>query len=203
MLSETRYAISRGPVYSGGMDTLFHGVLGAAACSNVGLPGALSKRGCDRRWFAEWTLWAAFFFGVFPDIASLGIHFATNFFAGNGVRWTGIPDFVFFLYRVTHSLLGIALGYSLLVLWKRALWLPALAWPLHVAVDLPTHGDGVFRTPIFWPFSSAGFVGWSWWQHPRLFYSAWVFAIGLWSVSAIFRAARVRRCSSASGSRAE
>ena len=47
-----------------------------------------------------------------------------DFFGGNGVRWHGIPDFIFVLYDATHSLLGIAVGYGLLVAWKRALWLP-------------------------------------------------------------------------------
>ena len=146
-----------------------------------------------RRWFRDWTVWAALVFGVFPDIASLGIHFATDFFAGNGVKWSGIPDFVFTLYRVTHSLFGIAVGYSLLVLWKRALWLPALAWPLHVFVDLPTHGDGVFRTPIFWPFSDAGFIGWSWWMHPRLFFGAWIGLFCLWAWAIVLRMRRKRK----------
>ena len=107
------------------MDTLFHGILGAALCSRTGLAGGRRGPGSDfkRRWlFSDWTLWTAFFFGIFPDLASLGIHFMMDAFTGNGVRWHGIPDFVFFLYDVTHSLLGIAVCYGLLVAWKRALW---------------------------------------------------------------------------------
>ena len=36
----------------------------------------------------------------------------------DGVKWHGIPDFVFVLYDITHSLAGIAVCYGLLVAWK-------------------------------------------------------------------------------------
>ena len=175
------------------MDTLFHGVLGATLCSRTGLAGGRRGPGPEfkRRWlFSDWTLWAAFFFGIVPDLASLGIHFMMDAFTGNGVRWHGIPDFVFFLYDVTHSLLGIAVCYGLLVAWKRALWLPALAWPLHVLSDVPTHGTGRFLTPILWPFSDWGFAGWSWWIHPRVFFGGWILVGVLWLVVIVLRLAR-------------
>ena len=113
-------------------------------------------------------------------------------FTGNGVRWHGIPDFVFFLYDVTHSLLGIAVCYGLLVAWKRALWLPALAWPLHVLSDVPTHGDGRFITPILWPFSDWGFSGWSWWLYPRVFFGGWILVGALWLTVIALRLSRCR-----------
>ena len=173
------------------MDTLVHGVLGAALCSRTGLPGGrrgpVDERG--RRQASDWTLWAAFGFGILPDLLSLGIHFALDAFSGNGVRWHGIPGFIFVLYDVTHSLAGIALGYGLLVAWRRALWLPALAWPLHVLVDVPTHGDGRFLTPILWPFSDWSFAGWSWWLHPAMFYGSWILAGGLCLLVAVLRLA--------------
>ncbi len=124
--------------------------------------------------------------GCFP-ISLAGDSFATDLFTGNGIRWHGIPDFVFLLYNLTHSLLGIAIGYALLVAWKRSLWLPALAWPLHVLVDVPTHGDGRFITPLFWPFSEAGFTGWSWWVFPWVFYGGWIAAGVLWLLVIVLR----------------
>jgi hypothetical protein len=162
------------------VDTLFHGVLGAALCSRTGLAGG--RRGPvdaqGRRKFTDWTFWAAFLFGVFPDLASLGIHFSIGMLNGNGIRWQGIPDFVFVLYNITHSLFGMAVILGLLVAWKRPLLLPALAWPLHVLTDVPTHGSGVFTTPLFWPFSNFRFSGWNWWTHPEIFYGGWMF-VGL------------------------
>lgn len=166
------------------MDTLVHGVIGAALFSRTGLAGGrrgpVDERG--RRQFSDWTLWMAFLFGVFPDLASLGIHFSMELIAGNGFHWGGIPGFVFALYHFTHSLAGIALGYGLLVAWKRTLWLPALAWPLHVLMDVPTHGAGSFMTPILWPFSGWSFAGWSWWLSPPIFYGSWIGAGLLWLV---------------------
>jgi hypothetical protein len=164
------------------LDTLFHGVVGAALCSRTGLAGG--RRGpvdaMGRRRNSDWTLWTAFFFGVLPDLASLGIHFSMALVAGAGVKWRDIPDFVFALYDVTHSLAGMAVCIGLLVAWKRALWLPALAWPLHVLTDVPTHGSGYFMTPILWPFSDWAFSGWSWWLMPKIFYGGWILAVALW-----------------------
>ncbi len=171
------------------MDTLVHGVIGAALCSRTGLAGG--RRGPvdenGRRLFSDWTLWAALAFGAWPDLASLGIHFSMDLFAGNGVRWHAIPDFIFVLYNLTHSLAGLAVCYGLLVGWKRALWLPALAWPIHVLMDIPTHGEGVFLTPVLWPFSDWSFVGWSWWRHLPVFYGSWMLAAGLWLVVGALR----------------
>lgn len=171
------------------MDTLVHGVLGAAVFSRTGLAGGrrgpVNARG--RRKPFDWTLWAAFGFGVFPDLASLGIHFATGLFTGDGLRWHGIPDFVFGLYNFTHSLAGMAVCIGLLAWWRRAWLLPALAWPLHVLMDVPTHGTGVFMTPILWPFSDWKFAGWSWWLSPPIFYGAWILAGALWLAVALLR----------------
>jgi hypothetical protein len=166
------------------MDTLVHGVIGAVLCSRTGLPGG--RRGpvddAGRRQLSDWTLWVAFLFGILPDLASLGIHFSMDLIAGNGVRWQGIPDVVFVLYNFTHSLAGIALTMGFLVWIKRSLWLPALAWPIHVGMDILTHGTGVFMTPVLWPFSDWSFAGWSWWLHPSIFYASWLLAGGLWLV---------------------
>ncbi len=166
------------------MDTLVHGVIGAALCSRTGLLGGrrgpVDEKG--RRQLTDWTLWAAFFFGILPDLASLGIHFSMDWVAGNGMRWYGIPDFVFVLYNFTHSLTGITVSLALLVWLKRSLLIPALAWPIHVFMDMLTHGTGVFLTPLFWPFSGWSFAGWSWWLNPWVFYGSWILAGGLWLV---------------------
>ena len=158
------------------MDTLFHGVMGAMVCSRTGLAGG--RRGPvdakGRRRLVDWTFWAALLFGLLPDLVSLGIHFAMDMVAGNGVRWQGIPGFIFTLYNITHSLAGMVVCIGLLVFGCRRLWLPAMAWPLHVLTDIPTHGSGMFMTPIFWPFSEWRFSGWSWWMHPWMFYGGWI-----------------------------
>lgn len=174
------------------MDTLVHGLIGAAIFSRTGLSGGrtgpVDSGGRRRR--ADWTLPVAFLFGIFPDLASLGIHFAVDLAAGNGIRWHAIPPFVFTLYRFTHSLLGITISLILIAAWRPACFLPALAWPLHVFLDVFTHSAGVFLTPILWPFSNWSFHGWSWWLDPRIFYGSWLIAMALWLTVALIRLPR-------------
>ncbi len=171
------------------MDILLHGVVGAALCSRTGLPGG--RRGpvdaAGRRRLVDWTLPAALAFGLLPDLLSFGIHFSANLIAGNGMDWHRIPPYIFMLYNLTHSLAGMAAGYALLAWWRPALRLPALAWPVHVLVDAPTHGTGRFMTPIFWPFSENGVSGWNWWEHPGIFAAGWLVAAGLWLAVVVLR----------------
>ena len=173
------------------MDTLAHGLIGALLCSRTGLPGgrrgAVDSRG--RRLLADWTFWTALGFGLLPDLASLGIHFGLDLVMGNGIRWRGIPPFVFTLYNVTHSLLGMGVCIGLILWWKPKLLLPVMAWPVHVFMDVPTHGSGSFVTPLFWPFSKWGFAGWNWWEYRGIFYGTWI-AIGAgWLLVAALRLA--------------
>jgi len=171
------------------VDTLVHGFIGAAICSRTGLAGGCKGPvdSVGQRQLMDWTLWAAFLFGLLPDLASLGIHFSLDLIAGNGIRWSGIPGFVFVLYNFTHSIVGIVISLSLLAWIKRPLLLPALAWPIHVLMDVPTHGSGPFMTPLLWPFSEWQFAGWSWWVDPRIFYGSWIVAGVLWMVVLIMR----------------
>ena len=171
------------------MDTLVHGVLGAALCSRTGIPGG--RRGPvdaqGRPKWMDWTFWAAFLFGLLPDLTSLGPYILPTVVSDTRLTIGGIPEWVFFLYSVTHSLLGMGVILGVLIWLYRPLWLPALAWPLHVGMDLFTHGEGVFLTPIAWPFSDWNFVGWSWWIHPSIFYGSWILAAVLWIAVGLMR----------------
>jgi hypothetical protein len=157
------------------MDTLAHGMIGALLCSRTGLLGG--RRGPvapdGKRKILDWTFWAAFGFGILPDVASLGIYFVLDWASGNGLGWRGIPPWTFVLYRITHSLIGTAAACSLFYRWRPALLLPLMAWPVHVLCDVPTHAAGRFMTPLLWPFSQWGFDGWNWWQVPGMFQAIW------------------------------
>lgn len=164
-------------------------MLGAAICSRTGLAGGrrgpVDARGRLR--LVDWTFWAAFVFGILPDLSSLGIYLLPVLLAGSSPSVHAIPGWIFILYRITHSLLGMGIIIGFLVWLHRPLWLPAMAWPLHVGLDILTHGNGVFLTPILWPFSDRHFIGWSWWLHPPIFYGSWIAAIVLWTVVIILR----------------
>jgi hypothetical protein len=80
---------------------------------------------------------------------------------------------------------AVASADLLSVMWK-PLFAPALAWPLHVVMDVFTHGAGRFQTPLFFPLTTWGFEGLPWWRHPGLVTSYWLLLpavwIGLWLV---------------------
>ncbi len=171
------------------MDTLAHGMIGAVLCSRTGLPGG--RRGpVDARGRRKWidkTFWWALGFGMVPDLASLGIYFAYDGLFGVGGGWRGIPPAIFTVYRITHSFLGMGVIMALILWWKPRLWLPLLAWPVHVLSDVPTHGSGRFVTPIFWPFTLRGFHGWNWWEYKAIFYGIWISIGLLWGIVILMR----------------
>ena len=166
------------------MDTITHTMIGAALCSRTGLAGG--RRGPRRRdgspRLVDWTFWAALFFGAFPDVASLGIHLIPRLLMDGYGMWRDIPPYIFTLYRMTHSLVIIAVC-LLAVGWLfRPLLVPMLAWPLHVISDAFTHGPGRFQTPILYPVSDFKLVGVNWWQHPEISYTAWAATVLFWAV---------------------
>ena len=67
------------------------------------------------------------------------------------------------LYQFSHSLLVfLAVFFAVRLLFRRPVQ-ALLAWPLHILLDIPTHGAGVYRTPFLWPLSSYRFSG-IWWS---------------------------------------
>lgn len=140
------------------MDIVSHGLWGGIAF------GRASRR----------RFWAAFAFGVTPDLLAFGPHFVGSVWAsvsGNGGPpigprhgYANIPTYVFGLYDVTHSLVVFAVAF--LVVWavlKRPWW-PMGAWGLHVLMDIPTHSMRFFPTPFLWPLSNYRIDGVSWGQ---------------------------------------
>lgn len=134
--------------------------------------------------------WSAFAFGIAPDALSFGLLFVQNML-GSGVRpdFSGgapdpslIPGYIHDLYNITHSLLIAAAVIGIVWLARRTLPLVMLAWPLHILVDIPTHGAAFFPTPYLWPLANLPVDGipWSHWYifYPNLIllaaaYGAW------------------------------
>lgn len=118
----------------------------------------------------------AFFFGVFPDLASFGVLFMGAVLGlVSGPEWTSgppdpsaIPNYVHQLYNVTHSFI-IAFGvFGIVWFALRKPVLEMLGWPLHIFVDIPTHASTFFPTPFLWPVSDFAVDGVSW-GHPFIF----------------------------------
>ncbi len=118
----------------------------------------------------HWTgqVLLAMLFGVLPDlIAFVPMFFyqighprkEKDFLKAYKTIPKGLRDYAEGAYKVTHNifallamvLLGILLG-----------WWWALAWILHVLMDIPTHSKEFYPTPIFWPLSDWSIDGIPW-----------------------------------------
>lgn len=165
------------------MDLLAHAVYGATVCSRTGLAGGLKgSTGNDcHHWMTEWTVWCAALFGILPDVVSMGLPLFVFWQAGvpgNFFRDMGNDALV--SYHYMHSLI-VALAVSGLIrfAWK-PLFIPSLAWALHVVMDALTHGAGKFHTTLFYPLSTWGFDGISWWRHPEVMLAYWFLLPAIW-----------------------
>jgi hypothetical protein len=148
------------------MDFFAHGLWAGAA-------GMAANRKLARKLRLVWVVaW-----GVFPDAFAFCPMFVVllrfRFFGeaptprllfSRAVR-EALPPFLWpeGLYHVSHSLVVFLAVFALVWLLSRRPALAMLAWPLHILMDIPTHGAGVYRTPFLWPLSSYRFSG-IWWS---------------------------------------
>lgn len=132
------------------MDTLAHGLWGGLAAG----------------WKKRFGL--AFLFGVAPDMCSFGaliiIRVVQGTFVPGKPPHATIPDWLHVAYDFSHSLIIIGALWLVLRFTTRELWVPFLAWPLHIICDIPTHSQAYFPTPFLFPLSSYTFDGFSWAQ---------------------------------------
>ena len=132
------------------MDTLAHGLYG----------------GMIAGWKRRFGL--AFLFGIAPDLLSFGPYIAMRVISGTFQQGrpslASIPDWVYWAYDVTHSL--IIMGAVLALIWyiNRAFAVTFSAWIIHILFDIPTHSKEFFPTPFLWPLSSYTVDGFSWGQ---------------------------------------
>jgi len=141
------------------MDTLSHALWGKGFFGYRGRP--------------FWSL----FFGALPDLFSFGIYFLVNLvfnfsnFKFGKPELDDIPNYVFTLYDMTHSLV-VALVFVSIVyfFWNKSFAFAMLAWPLHIMLDFPFHTADFFPTPILWPILEVKFNGISW-SNPYIWFS--------------------------------
>jgi len=166
------------------MDTVAHALYGVTFFSRIGFAGCFFKKKNDspvKRRNMDWTIFAAAGFSVLPDLASIGIYFLNLILNSQSPTFHNLPRYVFDLYNATHSLLVAALVCLILrKIWK-PLFIPSLAWIVHIALDIFTHGHGRFQTPLLWPFSEYAFNGLNWWQHPWVVAAYWGALPLLWT----------------------
>ena len=90
-------------------------------------------------------------------------------------------------YHYMHSLL-IALAFSALIFClRRQIFVPSLAWAVHVICDAFTHSAGKFQSMPLYPFSSWGVDGIAFWQHPWLVLTYWLVLVIIWASIVVWR----------------
>jgi hypothetical protein len=143
------------------MDTLSHGLWGGIAF------GRKAKR----------DFWLAISFGLAPDFLSFGVFLVSSIIVGGFTfdhqgppDLATVPSYVFTLYDITHSLIVSAVVFLAVWFVRKKPLIPMLAWPLHILIDIPTHGIEFFPTPFLWPLSDYRFDGISW-GHPYIFFT--------------------------------
>lgn len=117
--------------------------------------------------FFHWTKkpWLAIIFGLLPDTASWFIYLLYSLITSSGGGrpiLSEIPDWVWTLYGISHSI--IIAGLVLLLLYfciGRIPWY-VFAWPIAILMDIPTHTREFLPTPFLWPVSEWHFPGISW-----------------------------------------
>jgi len=153
------------------VDIIAHALYGATVCSRTGLAGG-SKGSATAN---DWTVLCATLFGVLPDVVSMGAPFAAFFLTGApGNFFHNFDVHSLELYRFMHSLIVALAASGLLGLAWRPLFVPSLAWALHVCMDALTHGTGKFQTTLFYPLSSWGYDGIRWWEHLEMVLVYWL-----------------------------
>ncbi len=164
------------------MDFAAHALYGATCCSRSGLAGA--RRGFAGPVWRDKTVWSSLFWGVWPDVVSMGVPFAvflTSRHQHIGHFFMEFEGAGLVLYRWMHSLLPAAVVLLALYRFRRSMLVPALAWPLHILTDAVTHDDsGKFRTTLFYPFTDWAIDGWPWWRSRRLMLGYWGLLAVVW-----------------------
>ena len=133
----------------------------------------MGGRGARARW---WGL----AFGAGPDLLSFGFFTAGSVLGQYGRLdfSNGPPDpaivplYIHRLYDVTHSFVVFGAAFALVWAVRRKPFLPMLAWPLHIAMDIFTHGTSFFPTPWLWPLPHPKVNGIPW-STPWIFWSNW------------------------------
>ena len=110
--------------------------------------------------------WIAGLIGFLPDIFAFGPFFVLALVNGTLIggphglvaNQAGIHA----LYNISHSFVVCACGLLLLFWLKRDWFWISFGWPLHILIDMFTHTEQFFPTPILWPISGFHIGSFSW-----------------------------------------
>ena len=110
--------------------------------------------------------WLAVLFGLLPDSLSWMIFFFYNLIM-NGFKFgppvlNGVPEWVFTLYGMSHSLVVVMVVFLIVYIFIKRIPIYIWAWPAMIIFDVLTHTADFLPTPFLWPISNFAFPGISW-----------------------------------------
>jgi hypothetical protein len=73
-----------------------------------------------------------------------------------------IPAYVYELYNLSHSMVIFLLIFCLVWAYRKSPYWLMGGWGLHIAIDVFSHNEKFFPTPIFYPLSRFHVSGVSW-----------------------------------------
>jgi len=117
----------------------------------------------------------AILFGILPDSLSWLFFTIYLFFNGESFQQAAgaIPDWVFALYNITHSLFTFLFVLGIVYLILRKIPIYIWAWSIHILIDIPSHSREFLPTPFLWPISTWIFPGISW-GTPWFMFTNWM-----------------------------
>jgi membrane-bound metal-dependent hydrolase YbcI (DUF457 family) len=134
--------------------------------------------------------------GMLPDVLAFAPMFFWLFFSGqrfspsyfqNTESAPWVFSYAVNSYNFTHSLVVcLVVLTAVYLIRKRKFYIPLLAWPLHIMLDIPTHPD-FFSTPFLYPLSNYTFKGGVTWANP------WIFATTYSALILVFLYIRFRK----------
>ncbi|HIJ99017.1 TPA: hypothetical protein H1005_03660 [archaeon] len=118
-------------------------------------------------------LWIPLLFVSIPDSTSWGVWFVQIIVTGKFRKtfknfrkrppdFSKLPKWVWTLYGASHSIFSFAVVFGTLSLITGKIFIPVLAWLVHILLDLPTHSREFLGTPFLWPLSDWKFPGFTW-----------------------------------------
>lgn len=127
----------------------------------------------ERRHKTLLKIWWATFWGIFPDLFAFTAPFLIgiwDWISGIGFEYgreTITAGLAPLLYNYSHSLvIWLFVFFIVWFMYKRPRW-ELLGWALHIFIDIPSHANGFYLTPVFFPLSDWKFIYGISWANPR------------------------------------
>lgn len=175
------------------MDIFAHAIWTNVAATVARKRQERTERNYKKLVSVAWTT----FWGIFPDLFAFTIPFVIGVWSmvvGTvaplakeswpiGLRGNLAP----MLYNYSHSLVVWAVVFLIVwVIYKRPRW-ELFGWLLHILIDIPSHANGFYLTPVFYPLFNWKFTHGISWAHPIYMLINYSLMVIVWSVLMFYR----------------